>query len=731
MTVSIWRYSHLTLAITSCIFLILASVTGVILAFEPIAQKAKPYAIENLKDVPVNDFVHTLKSNYLEVAEVTVDANHFVLINAIDNDGNPVEAYVNPNNGKIIGAKEKPNLFFQWVTNLHRSLFLHETGRILVGFFSFLLILISLSGIVLIIQRQQSFKGVFSKIIKENFYQYYHVVLGRLSVLIILIIASTGTVLTLVKFNLINEPKKNSALNFDTIKTKPKLTVQEFELFKNLSLDEVQKIEFPFSEEPEDHFVLQLKDKEITVNQFTGELLLEVKNSNKKILTDLSLDLHTGRTHSIWAIILAIASITILFFIYSGFAITLKRRKNKLTNKHPKEACETIILVGSENGSSLHYANLVQQALLKIGKKTFVTELNNYTIFPKATQFIIMTATYGKGNPPTNATQFLRKLKANPQSHSIGYSVLGFGSKSYPDFCQFAIDVEQAIQSEDWAKPLLNLHTVNDKSPADFEKWLTNWSQKTETPISIAPELLKIQSKPHPEFIVVDKTAVVQAEESFLIRFKPVKKITFTSGDLLAIFPASDHQERFYSIGKIKNEIQLSVKLHHNGLGSGFLNQLTIGTKIQARLDRNPHFHLNRNAKNILMISNGTGIAPFLGMIDENNKKIPIHLYCGFRAHSSYLLYENAIENYLKNNKLNQVHLAYSREGTKQYVKDLVEKDANLIMNTLKNNGIIMICGSLAMQNSVLEIINKICLQNQLKSVGYYLSQKQIQSDCY
>jgi sulfite reductase (NADPH) flavoprotein alpha-component len=47
MTISIWRYSHFLLAAVSSLFLIIASVTGIILAIEPIAHKAKGYGIKS------------------------------------------------------------------------------------------------------------------------------------------------------------------------------------------------------------------------------------------------------------------------------------------------------------------------------------------------------------------------------------------------------------------------------------------------------------------------------------------------------------------------------------------------------------------------------------------------------------------------------------------------------------------------------------------------------------
>lgn len=731
MTISIWRYSHLALAISSFLFIALASITGIILAFEPISQKVQPYKTDGFSEMNVAEAIENFRSNYDEVFDIAVDDNQFVILNAIDQEGNDVSVYANPKTGKKIAEVGEKNEFFQWVTNLHRSLFLKETGRFIIGLISFLLLLIAFSGTVLVIQRQRGIKRFFTKIIKENFAQYYHVVLGRWTLIPIIIIALTGTYLSLVKFNVFTEQKISHDIDFDKIISEPKKEIADFKVFQDIPLSDVRKIEFPFSDDPEDYFALQLMNRELVVNQFTGEVLSEIEYSKITIFNTLSLDLHTGRASAIWSIILAIACINILFFIYSGFAITLKRMKNKLRNKYKKEDCKFIILIGSENGTTIRYANAVHNELLKNGQKSFITELNNYTIFPKAEHLIVMTATYGLGDAPTNATKFLQKIKENPQSNSVHFSVLGFGSKAYPDFCQFAFEVHNTLLQESWAEPLLEIHTVDDKSPDDFEKWTSHWSQKTAIPFDISPKLLNLKPKRTQQLVVTERTEIAHIDGSFLIRLKFKKKAKFTSGDLLAIYPANDHRERLYSIGKVNGEVQLSVKLHQNGLGSGFLYQLNPGDNIDAYLSSNKHFHFPNKSNSVVMISNGTGIAPFLGMIDENRNKIKTYLYCGFRDQSSFELYKNDLEKGLSEEKLTQLNLAYSRQGEKQYVKDLVLRDANLMAETLKNGGVIMICGSLAMEQMVVTNLEAICLERKMETIGYYQSRNQLLTDCY
>jgi sulfite reductase (NADPH) flavoprotein alpha-component len=731
MTISIWRYSHLVLALSSFLIIALASITGIILAFEPVSLKTLPYKVDNFSQITLAETIPALKKSFEEISDVTVDANQFVVVKGINNNGDDVTVYVDPRTGKTLGVPQKKSEFFQWVTSFHRSLFLNELGRFFIGLTAFLLLLITISGVVLIVQRQRGIKRFFTKIVRENFAQYYHVTLGRLLLIPILIITLTGTYLSLVRFKLIPDFIVTQKVDFDAIKSQPEKKLADFSVFKNIPLSEVNSIEFPFSEDVEDYFTLKLKDRELTVNQVTGDTLTEVLYPTTVLLTNLSLDLHTGRTNAIWAIVLALASANILFFIYSGFAITLKRRAGNVKNKYKKDECNYIILVGSENGSTNRFAKAIYQQLIKSGQKCFLTELNNYTVFAKAEHMIVLTATYGLGDAPTNASKFMDLLKKNPQPLPVDFSVVGFGSKSYPDFCKYAFEINNILSLQEWATSLLEIHTVNDKSPEEFGQWAALWSQKTEIPLTVSPELFAVKPKRLQKLTVTEKTTIAHEDGSFLIHLKPRRRLRFTSGDLLAIYPANDHRERLYSIGKVNKSVQLSVKLHANGLGSGFLYQLEPGQTIKASINANPHFNFPKKASTVIMISNGTGIAPFLGMIDDNHKKVNCHLYCGFRAASSFELYQDTMEKNLANQKLSSLNLAYSREGNKQYVNDLVLRDQERIAEAMKSDGVIMICGSLAMQKDVIEHLETIFKQSNNKEVSYYQSHNRILMDCY
>jgi sulfite reductase (NADPH) flavoprotein alpha-component len=727
MTLSFWRYAHLALALFSSVFLLLASVTGIILAVDAVQEKTLPYKVENFNKITLGETLPALKKVYPEITELSVDYNQFVTLQAIDDDGNDINSYIDPKTGKALGTPVKKSEFIKWITSFHRSLFLHEAGRFFVGVISFCLLLISISGFVLVLKRQRGIRNFFSKIIKEYFAQYYHVLLGRLALIPIFIIALTGTYLSLERFHFFMGEEKTKPVKTE-LSEKDKTT----SIFKSTLLSDVKKIEFPFTDDPEEYYIIELKDREIEVNQVTGTIISEKKSPITTQFAALSLDLHTGRINGIWAIILAIACINILFFIYSGFAITLKRRSSRIKNKFKAEESTFILLVGSENGSSFRFANAILKQLIDHGHKAYITELNRFAVYPKAEHIIVFSSTHGLGDAPSNGNKFKALLEKQNQEQKINFSVVGFGSKSYPDFCGFAIEIDKLLATKNWAERYLELQTVNDKSAAEFVNWIKLWSAKTGIPLATTPSLYNHVPKGLQKLMVLDKTPISDTEHTFILTLRAHSRVKFASGDLLAIYPANDSRERLYSIGNHSGNIQLVVKLHPNGLGSGYLNNLEPGNTIKAKILKNPAFHLPKKAQEVALISNGTGIAPFLGMIEQNKSKKEIHLYSGFRMITPTLLaYKKFAGIMIQKEHLEHFHVALSREAEHIYVMDLIKNDASFFINLLKNGGVIMICGSLAMQKDVEAILNELCLTNEAQSLLEYKNNGQLLTDCY
>ena len=719
---SIWRFSHLTLAISSALFIVVAALTGIILAFEPISNHFKGHKITNLHTISIAETVENLQNNYSEIISISVDKNSFVKANVITKNNISDSFYINPKTGLKIASLEKRNPIFEFTTNLHRSLFLKSTGRFLVGFFSFLFLLLAIAGFVLLLQRQGGLKKIFTKTIKEDKAQFYHVVFSKYAFIPIVIVAVTGVYLSLETFDLLPKTREKTVF-FDNNKEANTKELANFKVFNGLTLDQVTQLDFPFSSDKEDYFYIKLENKELAIHQYSGAIVSEKKVGFTSILSNYSIWLHTGRGIFLWALVLLLTCILICYFIYSGFVIFSKRKQKTtiLKNTFTKDNAEFILLIGSETGSTNRFANAFFRALLNANKTVFVDVLNNYTNYKNAKHIIVFTATYGDGEAPANATRFLKKVAAIKQKNSIQFSTVGFGSKKYLEFCKYAILVNATLQVHENFIPILPLFTVDNQSKTAFKSWVKAWSDFYKIQLVINDELLA-DSKKKQVFKVVEKSAL-NTDDTFTIQLKPKKKLQFTSGDLLSVLPNKEASPRLYSIAKIKNTILLSVKKHEFGVCSTFINNLKVGDSLEASIQNNKSFHFPKNSEEILLIANGTGVAPFLGMI-ANNQKTKIHLLLGLRNKSSLNIYKK----YLKSENLETFEVAYSRENNQvTYVQDCLIKRKKMIKNLLKNNGSILICGSLAMQKEVFLVLNTIT-ENHLTN---YINNNQIKTDCY
>jgi sulfite reductase (NADPH) flavoprotein alpha-component len=724
---TLWRYSHLTLAVFSFITLTIAAATGIILAVEPVLQQQQPYKAAHAGELTLAQTVPVLKAQYKGIRKLLVDDAGFVRMEYSDGQAGDRKVFVDPLTGKVLGQPAEQPAIFQWATTLHRSLFLHETGRAVMGITAALLVLIALSGILLVAQKQGGFRRFFARVEPGSRAGYYHTVSGRISFLFILAIALSGGYMSASRF-LLKPKAAHAKVDVDQIRETPERMTANFPLFQQTRLAAVQSLEFPFSDFPEDYYTLRLHDREVCVNQVTGDILATQLQPRAYLLNAFATRWHTGRSGTVWAILLGIAAAYILFFIYSGFVITWQRLAGRQKNRYRPEESEIILLTGSENGSTLKFAAAVYRQLLQHGRKAYITPLNQYGLYPKATYFIILTSTYGLGEPPANAANFASLLVQYPQQQPVQFSVVGFGSRAYEHFCGFAFTVHELLLQQPWAQPLMEVVTVNDRSPQDFSHWLTQWTALTGQPLLMPRALLKKPVKGLRRFTVTAKSAT-DDNHTFIIDL--AGPANFLSGDLLAIYPKNDHRERLYSIGRVNNQARLSVKLHPHGLGSAFLHGLQPGDALQARIIRNPHFHFPTQASQVILIANGTGIAPFIGMIACNTKKITTDLYCGFRYRTSFSHYAGHLQTYAGSQQLRQVYTAFSKEDNCCYVTDLVTQNMAAICEALEAGAVIMICGSLAMQQDVLLVLGKAISTKDGTTLATYLQNGQIRSDCY
>jgi sulfite reductase (NADPH) flavoprotein alpha-component len=729
MTLSFWRYSHLVLALTSALFLIIASVTGVILACEPISKSFQSYNVTDLEEVTAAAAIKNLKKEYEEVLSIQVTTNDFIIASVITKDGINESIYINPSTGHQLGIVEERSSVYIWATNLHRSLFLKSIGRFFVGFVSLLLCFIAVTGLFLLAQRQGGFLKLYSKIKEHDFNQRYHVVLGRWLLIPLIIIAATGVYLSAEKFDLLPTTALELDWSKDPLQQKSIGSVSEITFFKDLKLSEVRTISFPFSEDELDYFEISLRDRDLLVHQYTGEIISEVSHPFTFLLSQWSFNLHTGTGSILWSVILLISSASILFFIFSGVSMYLKRLKKTKTalNIADKDASEIVILVGSESGNTYAFAKAVAQQISQQGKSVFLGSMNEYTTYKKASHLLIMTATYGDGDAPTNARHFLEKLPQIKQLHPIRFAVLGFGSMDYEHYCRFAIQVDAVMHEQEGFVPLLPLEKINEQSEIHMRDWLANWSAA----IGAKSETIEVLKPKHDfeQFEVIERS-LLNVDQTYLLKLKPRHKQKFQSGDILHVLAPGLKKARAYSVARIGNDILLSIKKHDKGICSSYMSELCPGHSLNAYIEHNPTFHLPEKSESVIMISNGTGMAPFLGMIHHNKgEDKECHLFWGGKFQESIELYQPFLVH--TERTFSSCMISLSRDQQKRYVQDKVWEQRVLVANSLEKGGHIMICGSIAMRNGVLSTLEKITIQELKTPLVEFEFNGQILTDCY
>ena len=367
MISSLWRYIHLVLAIIASLFFALAALTGIIIAVNNIDRHYPSYKIENFDKITLAQSIEGLKQHYPEITSLSFDHRGFATIKAVDSDGNEINAHINPLNGKVLGQVKNKPPFVKKIISLHRSLEMEKTGRIIMGIIALFLVMSALSGLILILKKQNGIRNFFKKSIKDNFSSYYHTIFGKWLLIPLLIIGITGVYLVYNRFFI---EKEKIAHTIDYTEEEEKydgeepMPVKEIVILNQITLNEVLNVEFPFDTFVEDTYLVKLKDRELVVSQFSGKVLSEVKYPLTQRLARVCQDLHTGRASVWWAVVLVISCIGLLFFIYTGFRITFARKSVKIINKYSSQEAEYIILHGSEGGNTLFFAEKILSQLL-------------------------------------------------------------------------------------------------------------------------------------------------------------------------------------------------------------------------------------------------------------------------------------------------------------------------------------------------------------------------------
>lgn len=440
-------------------------------------------------------------------------------------------------------------------------------------------------------------------------------------------------------------------------------------------------------------------------------------------------------------VILGVMALGAPFMAVSGVVIWVQGRRARPAIKSNVAAAnaDTILLVGSEGGSTWGFAATLHAALTQAGHKVHAAPMSQFSPdkYALAKQVIVLAATYGEGTAPASAKGFLDRLAALPKAPDMPLAVLGFGDRKFPKFCAYAAEVTRLADEKGWTQ-MLPMGTADRQSPQELARWGRDLGAAIGQPLELSHSPAIPRSRALTLISRRDYGAEMQTPTAILRFAIPKPKLWarltgrslghFSSGDLLGIVPTGSHVPRFYSLASGRGDgfIEICVSRHSGGLCSGQLMDLDVGDCVQGFVRHNPGFRPAKNRKPVILISAGTGIGPLAGFARANQVGRPMHLYFGARHPDCDFFYAEEMQDWQKDGNLASVTTAFSRTGTRTYVQDALRHDAVNIANLIGSGAQVLVCGGRDMAagvtNALTDILAPIGLTPALmKAEGRYV----------
>ncbi|ETI24782.1 hypothetical protein G647_04152 [Cladophialophora carrionii CBS 160.54] len=168
----------------------------------------------------------------------------------------------------------------------------------------------------------------------------------------------------------------------------------------------------------------------------------------------------------------------------------------------------------------------------------------------------------------------------------------------------------------------------------------------------------------------------------------------------------------------------------HLGVATNYLKGLQPGSRVQLTIKKShKSFHLPLNTKTpIIMVCAGTGLAPFLGFVQERAARLGASgdrdafgealLFVGCRYHDKDRLHGEKLDQWARDGVV-KVFYAFSREPERsegcKYVQDRLWKERGPVSELFDNGARAYICGSGALGKGVADVAARLTVENSKK----------------
>ena len=739
------RKLHSLLGLWVAVLAVVLALSGAILSLDPaLERQSNTLAANGQTSVAV--LAGRVAQHYPGVEQIQRTPSGSVIV-YYRRDGQTGVDHVDPQTGQGI-APHTGSPLPRWMKKLHRSWLLDTPGRVVSGLTALAMLVLSVTGTVLLVRRVGGWRHLADPL-RGNLVQRWHTQVGRVVVLGLLLSALTGVYLSAATFALVPDGMQDDPDFPSAVSGGPAAPVTALPALVATDLNHLRELVYPNPGDLSDVYSLATDQGEGYVDQSTGELLSYLPHGGFRQTYELIYQLHTGE--GLWwlGLLLGVCALSVPVLSATGALTWWDRRQSmpRIVDNSTAHAADTVILVGSENNSTWGFANTLHEALHKTGLRVHTTAMNQLaTEYPQAERFFILTATYGDGDAPSSANQFLARLGQLKSPSKATFAVLGFGDRQFPQFCKFAYDVEAALLAKGWQR-LMDIDTIDRQSGQAF----TRWGNAVGPLIGQDLNLVHTPKRPRTDAFTLterdDYGEAVQAPTSIL-RFAavPAQGLKgslarlfggaglphFEVGDLLGVVPPGSAIPRFYSLASKSGDgfLEICVRKLPGGLCSEFLHGLQLGGRMEGFIQLHPDFRPVAGKAPVILIGAGTGIGPLAGFIRNNTGQHPMYLYWGGRDPASDFLYKPELDTYLADGRLTGLHAAFSRVKEGAHVQDRVLEDAEQLRQLLEQGGQVLVCGGRAMAKNIAQALDEVLVPLNL-SVATLKAQGRYREDVF
>ncbi|MDZ7710876.1 MAG: PepSY domain-containing protein [Roseovarius sp.] len=461
--------------------------------------------------------------------------------------GEPGGGVIDPATGQAVASADQ-NPLRVWLTDLHRAFLLDDTGRVASAITAVAMLVLALSGAALVARRVGGWRRWFAPL-KGGKAGRLHVELARVAVVGLTLSALTALWMSAETFELIEVVPADPGFAEGTKDAAP-MPLAQMPALAEIPVADLRSLSPPDPTWPGDPVTIETARGAGLIDPATGEMMTWTDATLMQRVSETIYMLHTGEGAAALGLVLGLMALAAPVMAVTGVLIWWagQRAKPRLRGTVRASAAQTVILVGSEGGSTWGFAATLGRALMQAGQSVHLAPMSAFAPerYASAERILVLAATYGDGDAPASAKGFLDRLAAMPEAPAAPLAVLGFGDRGFAAYCGFAQAVHDAAQARGWAQ-LMPLDTVDRQSPQDFARW----GRDLGAAMGLDLELVHQPARPASHALTLvsrrDYGAEVQAPTAIL-RFAlprvPLwQRLTgrgfgrFAAGDLIGVMP--------------------------------------------------------------------------------------------------------------------------------------------------------------------------------------------------